>query len=450
MTTRLLLVTMCVGYFLVLLDVSVINVALPQLGSQLHVQGAPLAWAVTAYSVPFASLLLVGGATGDHIGHRPVILAGLAVFGLASLGCALANGLVTLVVARACQGIGAALLLPGTLAVVTRAYPDPGERAKAISVWVAIGSLALLAGPTLGGVLVATLSWRSVFLLNVPLVAAALVLAWRVLPDDPGDRERRPDLLGTALGTLTLALLVAGVVQSNWLLAAGAAPMLAAFLVVERRRAQPVLPLRLFRDRQFTLANLGAVVMNGTALGMLFLLTQYLQNILHLDPLRAGLAILPSEVLLVAVPSLSGRLVARFGSHPVAVAALTINAAGLALLTLVGATSPYVALLPSLIVWGFGLGLLTPALVAGATSAVPNSQAGLASAINNTARQSGGALGTAACAALAGPVSAPRFLAGFHLSALLTAGLSVAMALATAALTTRAGVSQGFARPRSA
>ena len=440
---------MCVGYFLVLLDVSVMNVALPRLGAQFHVEGALLAWTVTGYSVPFASLLLVGGATGDRVGHRPVVLAGLVVFGVASLGCALAPGVGWLIGARAVQGVGAALLLPGTLAVVARAFSDDRERAKAISVWVAIGGVALLAGPVLGGVLVATAGWRAVFLLNVPLVAAALVPAFRVLPRDPGDRDRQPDLLGTAIGTAGLALLVAGVTQSNWVLAASAVPAIGLFIVVERRQSEPVLPLRLFADRQFTLANLGAVVMNSTTLGMLFLLTQYLQNIKGLDPLRSGLAVLPSEVLLVALPPLSGRLVARFGPPPVATIALTVNAAGLALLTVASPTASYLALVPALVLWGMGLGLLTPALVSGAVSAVPSAQAGLASAVNNTARQSGGALGTAACAAIAGPVSGAGFMTGFRLSAVITAGVCVAMAAITGLLNRVRAVAPSAVRTES-
>jgi DHA2 family methylenomycin A resistance protein-like MFS transporter len=429
--TRILLVTMCAGYFLVLLDVTAMNVALPRLGAELHAEGALLAWVVTGYSVPFASLLLVGGTTGDRVGHRPVVLAGLAVFGVASLGCALAPGAGWLVGARAAQGVGAALLLPGTLAVITRAYPDDRARARAIGAWAAIGGLALPAGPVLGGVLVSAAGWRSVFWLNLPIVAAALLVAARVLPREPGDRSRRPDLVGTALGSAGLALLVAGVAERMWALAAAAVPVGVLFVLVERQRTEPVLPLRLFRDRPFSLPNLGGVVMNASSLGMLFLLTQFLQGVWRFDPLHAGLAMVPAELPLVAVPPLAARLVAGFGPARVATIALGITGAGIALLA---AGSSYLTLLPALIIWGMGLGVLTPALVSGAVSAVPGSLAGLASAVNNTARQSGGALGTAACAALAGPVSAAGFVRGFHLSALVMGGVCAAMALATGLL----------------
>ncbi|HEV8555157.1 MAG TPA: MFS transporter [Actinophytocola sp.] len=345
--TRILLITMCAGYFLVLLDVTAMNVALPRLGTELHAEGALLAWVVTGYSVPFASLLLVGGTTGDRVGHRPVVLAGLAVFGVASLACTLAPGVGWLVGARAAQGVGAALLLPGTLAVITRAYPDDRARARA-------------AGPVLGGVLVSAAGWRSVFWLNVPIVAAALLVAARVLPREPGDRSRRPDLAGTALGSACLAPLVAGVAERMWAIAAAAVPVGVLFVLVERRQAEPVLPLRLFGDRRFTLPNLGGVVINGSSLGMLFLLTQFLQGMWRFDPLHAGPAILPAEIPLVAVPPLAGRLVARFGPARVATIALGITVAGIALLA---AGSSYLTLLPALIIWGVGLGVLTPALV---------------------------------------------------------------------------------------
>jgi DHA2 family methylenomycin A resistance protein-like MFS transporter len=389
---------------------------------------------VTGYSVPFASLLLVGGATGDRIGHRPVVLAGLTVFGLASLGCALAPGIGWLIAARALQGTGAALLLPGTLAVITRAYPDDRARAHAIGTWAAIGGLALPAGPVLGGLLVTTAGWRSVFWLNLPLVAAALAAAVLVLPRLPGERERRPDVLGTALGSASLALLVAGVAQRAWPLVVAAVAAGVAFVLVERRQADPVLPLGLFANRRFSLSNLGAVVMNGTCLGMLFLLTQFLQGVKGYDPLHGGLAALPVFLPLVAIPPLAGRLVARFGSIRVATAALGLTGCGIVLLAVASPGTPYGVLLPALAIWGIGLGVLTPALVSGAVSAAPRSRSGLASAVNNAARQSGGALGTAACAALAGPVTGPGFVAGFRLSALLMAGACAGMAAVTGVL----------------
>jgi len=429
--TRVLLVTMCVGYFLVLLDVTAMNVAVPRIGAEFAVGGGPLAWVVTGYSVPFAALLLVAGATGDRIGHRPMVRAGLAVFGVASLGCALAPGVGWLIAARAVQGGGAALLLPGTLAVIAAAYPDPGARAKAIGLWAAIGGLALPAGPVLCGFLVTAAGWRSVFWLNLPIVVAASVVAAAVLPRDGGDRSRRPDWLGAVLGTACLGLLVAGVAESAWPIVALAVAATAVFVVIERRAREPMLPLALFRDRHFVLPNLGGLVMNGATLGMMFLMTLYLQDVRGLDPLHSGLAILPECLPLVLIPPFAGTLIARFGATTIATFGLAGTAAGIALLTFADATTPYVALLPALALWGIGLGTLTPALVSGAVSAVPPDRGGLASAVNNTARQSGGALGTAAAAALAGPVAGAGFLAGFRLTALAAATICAATAVAT-------------------
>jgi MFS transporter, DHA2 family, methylenomycin A resistance protein len=428
---RVLLVTMCAGYFLVLFDVTAMTVAIPRIGAQFAAGGPLLAWVVTGYSVPFAALLLVAGGTGDRIGHRPMVLTGLVVFGLASLCCALAPGLGWLVAARAVQGAGAALLLPGTLAVITAAHPDPRARAKAIGLWAAIGGIALPAGPVMCGLLVTATSWRAVFWLNLPLVAVALAVAVVVLPRDRGDRTRRPDVLGAMLGTACLALLVAGVAEAAWPLVAAAVPVAVAFVLVERRVSDPMLPTRLFGEHRFVLPNLGGVVMNGATLGMIFLLTQYLQDVIGLDPLHGGLALLPECLPLVLIPPFSGGLIARFGTGRLAAAGLALTAAGIALLLVAGPATPYPALLPALVVWGVGLGTLTPALVSGAVAAVPAAQAGLASAVNNTARQSGGALGTVACAALAGPVSEPGFLAGFRLAALAAAGICAVTAVVT-------------------
>jgi DHA2 family methylenomycin A resistance protein-like MFS transporter len=429
--TRVLLVTMCTGYFLVLLDVTAMNVAVPRIGAEFGVGGGPLAWVVTGYSVPFAALLLVAGATGDRIGHRPLVRTGLAVFGVASLGCALAPGAGWLIGARAVQGVGAALLLPGTLAVITAAYPSPASRAKAIGLWAAIGGLALPAGPVLCGFLVTATGWRSVFWLNLPIVVAASVVAAVVLPRDRGDRARRPDWLGAVLGTACLGLLVAGVAESAWPVVAAAVVVAVVFVVVERRAREPMLPLGLFGDRHFVLPNLGGLVMNGSTLGMMFLLTLYFQDIRGLDPLHSGLAILPECLPLVLIPPFAGTLITRFGTAALATAGLVGTAAGIALLTVAGATTPYLALLPALAIWGIGLGTLTPALVSGAVSAVPPDRSGLASAVNNTARQSGGALGTAAAAALAGPVVGAAFLPGFRLTAIAAATICTATAVAT-------------------
>jgi DHA2 family methylenomycin A resistance protein-like MFS transporter len=436
---RVVLVVMCAGYFLVLLDVTILNVALPRIGADLGSSVSGLQWVVDGYAIALASLMLAGGTVGDLRGHKRVVLSGLAVFGVGSLGCALAPGTAALVLARVIQGVGAALLLPGTLTIITRAYPDARDQARAIGIWAGIGSAALPAGPLLGGALVDWVGWRSIFLLNLPIVVAAFaVTTWAVREStEPGDR--RLDLAGTALGgallaAVTFAFIEAGrggagpVVAAAGLIAVG---LLAAFVAVERSRPDPTLPLSLFRRPAFSLANATAGTMNLGTLGTLFVLTLYLQGVRDLSPLEAGVATLPLFLPLALLAPLAGRVTARVGPTGPMVAGLLTAAAGLALLLRVDAGSGYLELLPALALWGLGLAALTPAVVAAAMGAVPRSRAGLASAVNNTARQAGGAIGIAAFGAIAGsPADGQSFVRGMHAAALVAVGLYVAAAVA--------------------
>jgi DHA2 family methylenomycin A resistance protein-like MFS transporter len=425
---------MCIGYFLVLLDVSALNVALPALRSDLSAGPTALPWVIAGYAVPFAALLLASGTTGDRIGHRRVVLTGLGIFGVGSLGCAVAPTTVVLILARVVQGVGAAFLLPGTLALISRAYPDNAARAKAIGVWAAVGGMALPAGPLLGGALVDATSWRAVFWLNIPLVAAALVAVPRVVAADGGDRDQRLDLPGGILAALFLGLIAYAAADRSVPAAVVAVLVVIAFIVVERRAAHPMLPPDLFRHRGFVVNNAGALVMNTTAQGMLFLQTLFLQTVQHRTPFAAGLAALPAFALLVLVPPPVSRLVHRYGSRPFVIAGFLATAVGIGLYVTVHADSAYVSLLPVLCLWGLGLGLLTPALVAGAIGSVPRERSGLASAVNNSARQAGNAIGVPAAAAIAGPATAAGFVAGLHTAALVGAGICLATAAISAAL----------------
>ena len=384
---RLLLVVMCVGYFLVLLDVTVVNVALPTISRDLDASVAGLQGVVVGYTVALAALLLPAGTLGDRIGHRPVVLVGLAVVGLGSLGCGLAPTTTALVVARVVQGSGAAVLLPGTLAIIADTHPHAGERARAIAVWAAIGSVALPAGPLLGGLLVEAFGWRSVFLLNVPVVAAAGLVVARVAPQTShGPSEDRG--LRTAL--------------------------------------------ELFRRPAFSTANAVAGAMNFGSVGLLFLVTLYLQGVQHRPVAEAGLAMVPATLPLAVVPPLAGRWVARRGPAPVAATGLVLAGAGVGLLAAWGSDTAYAGLLPALVLWGCGLGALTPAVVTAAVSAAPPDRSGLASGVNNTARQAGGALGIAAFGALTGsPARAAHFLTGLHAAGLATCALYAVAALAS-------------------
>jgi MFS transporter, DHA2 family, methylenomycin A resistance protein len=384
---RLLLVVMCVGYFLVLLDVTVVNVALPTISRDLDASVPGLQGVVVGYTVALAALLLPAGTLGDRIGHRPVVRVGLAVVGLGSLGCGLAPTTTVLVVTRVVQGVGAAVLLPGTLAIVVDTHPDPSERARAIAVWAAIGSVALPAGPLLGGLLVEAFGWRSVFLLNVPVVLVAGAVVARIAPT-------RSEVASEGRGLRSA--------------------------------------LALFRRPAFSTANAVAGAMNLGSVGLLFLVTLYLQGVQHRPVVEAGLATVPATLPLAVVPPLAGRWVARRGPAPVAATGLLLAGAGVAMLATWGSVSAYAALLPALVLWGCGLGALTPAVVTAAVSAAPPDRSGLASGVNNTARQAGGALGIAAYGALAGsPVRAGHFLTGLHAAGLATCALYAVAAIAS-------------------
>jgi DHA2 family methylenomycin A resistance protein-like MFS transporter len=439
---RLILVVMCAGLFLVQLDVTIVNVALPSIRADLRPSAAGLQWVVDGYAIALASLMLAGGTVGDLHGHRRVVLSGLALFGVASLAAGLAPSPGVLVGARVAQGVGAALLLPGTLAIIADAFPDAAERARAIGVWAAVAGLSLPAGPIAGGLLVAGPGWRWVFLVNLPVVAAAAVLTARLVRESADPRGRRLDIPGVALGALALAATTFALIDAGH--AGAAAPTViaaavlavlagAALIAVERRAPTPMLPLGLFRRPRFTVANGVAGTMNLGTLGCVFVLTLYLQVVQRRSPLEAGLAVIPLFAPIAALAPLSGRLTGRFGPRAPMTAGLLVAAAGLALLALDDAGTPYAQLLPGFVLWGAGLGLLTSAVVAAAVSAVDDDRSGLASAVNNTARQAGGALGIAAFGALAGEASGAGFVHGFHVAALIAAALYVAATLPTLA-----------------
>jgi MFS transporter, DHA2 family, methylenomycin A resistance protein len=427
----LTLVVMCVGMFLVLLDVTIVNVALPRLQADLGASVGSLQWIVDGYAVALASLMLPCGDLGDRHGHKRVVLAGLAAFGAGSLAAGLAPGAGLLVAGRVVQGVGAALLLPGTLAVVSRAYPDAAQRARAIGIWAAISSLALPAGVIAGGALVDGPGWRWAFLVNLPLIAVALPVTARVVRESREPAARAPDVPGAALTAALLAALIFAIIAGSVAASVAAAALLAALVAVERRRSDPMLPAALLRRPAFAAANVVAAAMNLGTLGTLFVLTLFLQDVQGRSALGAGVAILPAFGLLAVVAPLTGRLVGRIGPRGPMVAGLLVAAGGLALLA-------DDALLVASMLWGLGLGLLTPAVVAAAMGAVPAERAGLAAAVNNTARQAGGAIGIAASGAVAGSPARAGFVHAVHGVALGAAALYVAAAaLAWAALPSR-------------
>jgi DHA2 family methylenomycin A resistance protein-like MFS transporter len=441
---RAVLAVMCVGYFLVLLDVTIVNVALPTIASGVGASVSGLQWVVDGYALALAALMLAGGTIGDLRGHKRVVLAGLVVFGAGSLACGLAPTTAVLVASRVVQGIGAALLLPGTLAIISHAFPEGPEQARAIGLWAGIGSLALPAGPLLGGILVDALGWRAIFLVNVPIVAISFLAAAAIVRESSDRGARTLDARGVAIGAGLLAAITFVFIEAGRdgpgsptvIAAAVCAVLLAAlFLVVERRRgADAMLPLGLFRRRGFSVANSASAAMNLGTLGTLFVLTLFLQKVQGRSPIDAGVAIVPLFAPLAIIAPLAGRLVSRVGSRIPMAAGLAVAAAGLALLAAADAGTGYPALLPAFLLWGIGLGILTPAVVAAAIAAVPSERAGLASAINNTSRQAGGAIGIGIAGAVAGAPAAAGFVGGFHAVAIGAAVLYGAAAIAAFAL----------------
>jgi MFS transporter, DHA2 family, methylenomycin A resistance protein len=424
MTSRqrtLTLVVMCVGMFLVLLDVTVVNVALPRLRADLGAGVGSLQWIVDGYAVALASLMLPCGDLGDRHGHKRVVLTGLAAFGAGSLAAGLAPGPGLLIAGRVVQGVGAALLLPGTLAVVSRAYPDAAQRARAIGIWAAISSLALPAGVIAGGALVDGPGWRWAFLVNLPVIAVALPVTARVVRESREPSARAPDVPGAVLAAALLATVTFAIIAGSPVAGVAAVALLGALAAVERRQTEPMLPAALLRRPSFGAANAVGAAMNLGTLGTLFVLTLFLQDVQGHSALGAGLAILPAFGLLSVVAPLSGRLVGRVGPRAPMVLGLLVAAGGLALLA-------EDALLVASVLWGLGLGLLTPAVVAAAMGAVPADRAGLAAAVNNTARQAGGAIGIAAAGAVAGSPARAGFVHAFHAVALGAAALYVAAA----------------------
>jgi MFS transporter, DHA2 family, methylenomycin A resistance protein len=444
---RLVLVVMCVGYFLVLLDVTIVNTALPRIGVDLNAGLAKLQWVVDGYTIALAAFLLAGGTLGDLHGHKRFVLVGLGLLILASLGCGLSPTPGSLVAFRVLQGMGAAVMLPGTLAVITRAFPEPSEQAKAIGVWAGIGSSALVLGPLLGGVFAQVMSWRAVFLFNVPIGVIVLPVAARVVRESTDSQARRIDLPGLILGAgvlaaVTFAFIEAGRVGLNLVTLGTAAATVAltiAFVAVERTRSDPMLPLGLFRNPRFSVANGIAAVMNLGTVGLLFVFNLYLQDVLGYSALAAGAALVPLYVPLCMLAPVAGRLTGRVGPKWPMTAGLLIAATGVALLIPLHTRASYLAMLPALLLWGIGLGMLTPAVVTAAIAAVHPSRAGLASAVNNTSRQAFQAIGIAAFGALAGAQTATGFVAGFHDTVFLTAALYTVGALTTIAQFSRPG-----------
>jgi MFS transporter, DHA2 family, methylenomycin A resistance protein len=417
------LIAVCLGYFLVILDVTVVNVALPAIGAGLGAGVTVLQWVVDGYTLTFAGLLLFCGGLSDRSGGKRVFLAGLAVFTAASAGCGLAPDAAALVGARLIQGTGAALMVPASLALLRHAYPDGRARARAFGAWGMVAGIAAAAGPVLGGALVSLAGWRSVFFVNVPFGVLGYLLTTRHLPgraatSGASGLDLPAQLAGlTCLAGLTGALIEAGprgwaspLVLGAFALAALALP---AFLLAERRSPAPMVPLRLFRGRRFGASAVVGLLLNLGFYGLLFLIPLYFERSHQFSPALTGLAMLPLAVMPVICSPLGGRAAARYGPRLPMAAGLAVGAAGLAGWLLAGPAAPYPMVLAPLILTGAGASFTMPAATAAIMEAAPAERGGAASGVFNAARQTGSAIGVA----LTGSLAARGLTTGLHVAA---------------------------------
>ncbi len=419
------LLAVCLGYFMVILDVTVVTVALPVIGTGLHAGVTGLQWVVDGYTLVFAGLLLFCGGLGDRLGGKTVFLGGLGVFTLASAGCALAPAVTVLVLARLVQGLGAALMVPSSLALLRSAYPDRTARARAFGVWGTVAGLAAGTGPVLGGLLVAGPGWRSVFFLNLPVGAAALLLTVRHVPRPAADRSRPGlDLPAQLAAAGSLAGLAGGCIEAGalgWthpavlgafaLCAAG----LVAFVWLERRSPAPMLPPGLFRAPAFSASAVIGVLLNAGFYGLLFLAPLYFQRLHHYSALRTGFALLPAVGVVAVGSALAGRLTARTGPRLPMVVGLVVGAAGLFGWLPAGPATPYAVLVAPMAAAGLGTALTMPASTAAVMEAAPGARSGAAAAVFNAGRQIGSALGVA----LFGTLVAGGLVPGLHAAVVL-------------------------------
>jgi EmrB/QacA subfamily drug resistance transporter len=434
-----LLVLVCLAQFMVILDVSIVNVALPSIRSGLRFSTTGLQWVVNAYTITFGGFLMLGGRAADLLGRRRVFLLGTALFSAASLLCALASSRGLLVGARALQGLGGAVISPASLSILTTSFAEGGQRNRALGAWGAMAGFGGASGVLLGGLLTEGLGWPAIFLINVPVGIAAIVASRRVVPESLGGATHRHfDVSGALLVTSGLVVAVYGIVRSEtlgWGSAGVLAPLalagalLALFVLVEGRFAKaPLMPLSILRMPRLRAANLVIALLYSAVFSMWFFLTLYLQQVLHYSALRAGLSFLPMTLSIVLTSSLAPRLVARVGVRPVLAVGMLSAAIGLWLLSGVRPGGSYLAtVLPGGVLGAAGLGLsLVPATIA-AVQGVSAAQSGVASGLLNTSRLAGGALGLAVLSTIAGSHTRAQLAAGASKLGALTSGYQLAL-----------------------
>lgn len=409
----IILAIACVAQFMVVLDVSIVNVAMPSIKTDLGFSTANLQWVLNAYTLAFAGLLLLGGRAADLFGRRKIYLLGLALFTFASVLGAVSDSQSMLIFARTMQGVGGAILSPTTLTIITTTFPEGKERAKALGLWSAVAGAGGAAGALFGGILTDLLSWRWIFLINIPIGILGIVLAWMYLSELKRSSVRRTlDIFGSALVTAGVTSLVFGLVRGGeigWsatqtLLGFGVAlVLLSGFVIYELKIAKdPIVPFSLFRLRALLASNVTMLFVGGSIFASWYFLSLYMQEVLGYSPLKAGLAFVPQTLAIVVGAQISSRLVSRIGPRPLIIFGPLLTAGGLFLLAGITPHSSYLGtlFLPSIMIT-LGMGLCFTPLAVAATGGVPAHQAGMASGLLNTARQLGGAVGLAGLSSLA-------------------------------------------------
>jgi EmrB/QacA subfamily drug resistance transporter len=441
------LVAVSFGLFMIMLDNTVVNVALPSIRADLGISISELEWVVNAYALTFGVLLLTGGKLADLLGRRRIFIAGLVVFTAASLWCGLAGSAGSLIAARSVQGVGAAMLNPATLSIITATFP-PRQRGTAIGIWAGVSALALAVGPIVGGILTERISWSWIFFVNIP-VGILAILAARVFIDETRDtsREQRLDLPGLVTSALGLFALTYALIETNthpWGsvrvlgLLALAAVSLAAFVLLELRQRLPMLDLSLFRNPTFSGANAAMGLVGFAMFGVFFYNSLFIQNILGYSAIQTGAAFLPMTALIILVAPIAGRFTDRIGPRWLMGTGLTLLTVSLLLFGTLDESSTFWAILPGLLVGGLGMGITMAPTTAAAMSSVPVDKAGVGSAVINAMRQVGGSLGIAVMGTLIAsavtvgqrsPAYASQFVDGYHRALFVGAAILLAGAV---------------------
>jgi EmrB/QacA subfamily drug resistance transporter len=412
---------MCFALFMIMLDNTVVNVALPSIQRDLHASISGLEWTINGYTLSFAVLLATGGRLGDIFGRRRMFVLGVVIFALSSATAGLAQSPTDLVASRVVQGVGAALMMPATLSIVTHAFP-PQERGKAMGTWAGVSGLALAVGPVVGGLLTEHVSWRAIFYLNIPVaIGAVLAALFAVRESRDTTVGREVDYAGVATLTASLTALILALVEGNswgWgsteivALLAGAAIGLAAFVAIELRVKVPMVEFHFFSDRNFLGAVVVALIISFAMLGVFFFLALYMQDILHYSPLEAGIRFLPSTLMIVGVAPVAGRLADRYGPRWLIVGGMVLLTGSLYSFTGIAVDSTYLDLLPGFMLLGIGIAMTMSPMTSAAMNAVSVEKAGIASGVLSMFRMLGGSLGVAVTGAIfQGAVGTANFAA---------------------------------------